>query len=123
MPNSTSPAGQLGRRLLQRATKTMGVAGQFQAQLLWQRGIRGKGIRVGVFDTGFKKDHPHFRQRIKERSNWTHEPTLDDRLGHGSFVAGVVASSDVACPGLAPEVDLYAFRVFTNDQVRATCLV
>lgn len=28
-----------------------------------------------------------------ERSNWTHEPTLDDGLGHGSFVAGVIAGT------------------------------
>jgi membrane-bound transcription factor site-1 protease len=54
----------------------------------------------------------------RERSNWTHEPTLDDGLGHGSFVAGVIASSDRECPGFAPDVQLYTFRVFTNDQVR-----
>ena len=52
----------------------------------------------------------------RERTNWTHEPTLEDGLGHGTFVAGVVAGSDDACPGLAPEVELHTFRVFTNDQ-------
>ena len=55
--------------------------------------------------------------RGRERSNWTHEPTLEDGLGHGTFVAGVVASTDEQCPGFAPEVDLHTFRVFTNDQV------
>ena len=54
----------------------------------------------------------------RERTNWTHEPTLEDGLGHGTFVAGVVAGQDDACPGFAPEVELYTFRVFTNDQVR-----
>ncbi len=57
------------------------------------------------------------RQLHRERTNWTHEPTLEDGLGHGTFVAGVVASSDAACPGFAPDVDIYTFRVFTNDQV------
>lgn len=71
---------------------------------------------MGVFDTGIRKDHPHVRN-IKERSNWTHEPTLADGLGHGSFVAGVIASNFEGCQGLAPDVDLYTFRVFTNDQV------
>lgn len=56
----------------------------------------------------------------RERTNWTLEPTLDDGLGHGSFVAGVIAGDDPACPGLAPEADLYFFRVFTNDQVSYT---
>ena len=58
----------------------------------------------------------------RERTNWTHEPTLEDGLGHGTFVAGVVAGQDEACPGFAPEVELYTFRVFTNDQVRLACL-
>ena len=57
---------------------------------------------------------------LSERSNWTHEPTLDDGLGHGSFVAGVVGGSAPACPGLAPDVLLHTFRVFTNDQVSFT---
>ena len=52
----------------------------------------------------------------RERTNWTHEPTLEDGLGHGTFVAGVVAGSDAACPGFAIEADIYTFRVFTNDQ-------
>ncbi len=56
-------------------------------------------------------------RRRRERTNWTHEPTLEDGLGHGTFVAGVVAGQDDACPGFAPEVELYTFRVFTNDQV------
>ena len=40
-------------------------------------------------------------------------------MGHGTFVAGVVAGSDAACPGFAVEADIYTFRVFTNDQVCA----
>ena len=40
-------------------------------------------------------------------------------MGHGTFVAGVIGGSDGACPGFAPEVELYTFRVFTNDQARA----
>lgn len=53
----------------------------------------------------------------RERTNWTHEPTLEDGLGHGTFVAGVIGGTDGACPGFAPDVELYTFRVFTNDQV------
>ena len=53
----------------------------------------------------------------RERTNWTHEPTLEDGLGHGTFVAGVIGGIDSSCPGFAPEVELYTFRVFTNDQV------
>jgi subtilisin family serine protease len=48
--------------------------------------------QVAVFDTGLSKTHPHFK-KIKERTNWTNEKTLEDGLGHGTFVAGVIASS------------------------------
>jgi membrane-bound transcription factor site-1 protease len=49
---------------------------------------------------GLSKNHPHFR-KIRERTNWTNEKTLDDELGHGTFVAGVIASS-TECLGFAP---------------------
>jgi subtilisin family serine protease len=68
-----------------------------------------------VFDTGLAKTHPHFK-KIKERTNWTTEKTLDDGLGHGTFVAGVIASSQ-ECLGFAPDAELHVFRVFTNNQV------
>ena len=51
------------------------------------------------------------------RSNWTSEDTLEDKLGHGTFVAGVIASNSSECPGLAPEAQIFTFKVFTNDQV------
>ena len=70
---------------------------------------------ISSFPPFFSSSSPY-----SERSNWTHEPTLDDGLGHGSFVAGVVAGSSPACPGLAPDVSLHTFRVFTNDQVSFT---
>ncbi|GMH39212.1 hypothetical protein BSKO_07110 [Bryopsis sp. KO-2023] len=94
-------------------------ASVLKAEKVWDQGYSGKKVKVGIFDTGVRKDHPHIKN-IKERTNWTHEPTLDDGLGHGSFVAGVVASSHNGCLGLAPDVDLHTFRVFTNDQVSYT---
>lgn len=77
--------------------------------------ISGAGVKVAVFDTGLSKSHPHFRN-IVERSDWTHEKSLEDGLGHGTFVAGLIASSK-ECLGLAPDAQLHIFRVFTNNQV------
>ena len=42
---------------------------------------------------------------------------MEDHLGHGTFVAGVIASSS-ECLGFAPDSELFIFRVFTNNQVR-----
>ena len=95
------------------------VVDAFDAAALWREGFSGKGVKTGVFDTGVRADHPHFR-KIKERTNWTHERTLNDGLGHGTFVAGVVASQDGECPGFAPDAEIHTFRVFTNDQVSYT---
>lgn len=85
------------------------------ANILWKLGITGKGVKVAIFDTGLTKNHPHFRN-VKERTNWTNEKSLDDRVSHGTFVAGVIASSR-ECLGFAPDADLYIFKVFTNSQV------
>ena len=54
----------------------------------------GAGVKVAIFDTGLAENHPHFKRgRVKDRTNWTNEQTLDDGLGHGTFVAGVIASN------------------------------
>jgi membrane-bound transcription factor site-1 protease len=96
--------------------KSQRVAHTFGADKIWEAGHRGNGVKVGVFDTGIKKNHPSIK-KIKERSNWTSDKTLDDTIGHGTFCAGVIASTDEACPGFAPEVEIYTFRVFTSKQV------
>ncbi|XP_020286864.1 membrane-bound transcription factor site-1 protease isoform X2 [Pseudomyrmex gracilis] len=89
------------------------------ADTLWKMGFTGKGVKVAIFDTGTASNHPHFRN-IKERINWTNEKTMDDSLGHGTFVTGVIASSSKDCSGFAPDADLYIYRVFTNAQVSYT---
>lgn len=52
--------------------------------------------------------------------DWTTQNIKRDTLGHGTFVAGVIASSSRKCPGIAPESDLYIFRVFTEKQTTYT---
>ncbi|VDK74993.1 unnamed protein product [Litomosoides sigmodontis] len=86
---------------------------------LWDMGYKGQGVKVAIFDTGLDKHHPHFQQ-IVERTDWTNEETADDGLGHGTFVAGLIASSDHRCDGLAPAASIYAYKVFTKKQVSFT---
>ncbi|MGH0146027.1 UNVERIFIED_CONTAM: hypothetical protein FKN15_007629 [Acipenser sinensis] len=104
------------RRLLRAIPRQ--VAQTLQADVLWQMGYTGAGVKVAVFDTGLGEKHPHFKN-VKERTNWTNEKTLDDGLGHGTFVAGVIASMR-ECQGFAPDSELHIFRVFTNNQVSYT---
>uniref|UniRef100_A0A336MN80 Membrane-bound transcription factor site-1 protease n=1 Tax=Culicoides sonorensis TaxID=179676 RepID=A0A336MN80_CULSO len=104
------------RKLLRAVPKQ--ITSLLKADALWKMGITGKGIKVAVFDTGLSKSHPHFK-KIKERTNWTNEKLLDDGVSHGTFVAGLIASSK-ECLGFAPDAELYIFRVFTNNQVSYT---
>ena len=116
----SGPAGVTGhhhsRRLLRSVPRQ--ITSVLQADVLWELGVTGAGVRVAVFDTGLSKTHPHFK-RVKERTNWTNEKTLEDGLGHGTFVAGVIASSK-ECLGFAPDAELHIYRVFTNNQVSYT---
>ncbi|KAH8360567.1 hypothetical protein KR200_009024 [Drosophila serrata] len=98
--------------------RTRQACSVLKANVLWKLGITGKGVKVAIFDTGLTKNHPHFRN-VKERTNWTNEKSLDDKVSHGTFVAGVIASSR-ECLGFAPDADLYIFKVFTNSQVSYT---
>ena len=104
------------RKLMRTASRP--VTAELQAEILWQAGFKGQGVSVAVFDTGLSENHPHFKN-VKDRTNWTNEKTLDDGLGHGTFVAGVIASS-AECMGFAPEADLHIYRVFTDKQVSYT---
>ncbi len=104
------------RRLLRSVPRQ--ITATMQADILWERGVTGAGVRVAIFDTGLSKTHPHFK-KIRERTNWTNEKTLDDELGHGTFVAGVIASS-AECLGFAPDAELHIFGVFTKKQVSYT---
>ncbi|XP_056009187.1 membrane-bound transcription factor site-1 protease-like isoform X2 [Ostrea edulis] len=113
-----SPARFKGRRLLRAVPKQ--IVSALQAEILWNMGFTGAGVKVAIFDTGLSEDHPHFKRgRIKDRTNWTNEKTLDDGLGHGTFVAGVIASYK-DCLGFAPDADIHVYRVFTNNQVSYT---
>ncbi|XP_071817777.1 membrane-bound transcription factor site-1 protease-like [Apostichopus japonicus] len=107
------------RRLLRAAPRgTREITNVLQADVLWNMGYTGAGIKIAIFDTGLSEKHPHFKN-IMERTDWTNEKTQDDGLGHGTFVAGVI-SSQTDCKGFAPDAELYIFRVFTNNQVSYT---
>lgn len=109
-----------GRLTSRRLLKTIPrqITSILHANTLWELGIRGAGVKVAVFDTGLSTEHTTFNH-IAERTDWTNEDTLEDKLGHGTFVAGVIASSS-NCLGFAPDAEMHIFRVFTNNQVSYT---
>lgn len=83
----------------------------------------GTGVKVGILDTGIG---PHANLNITGgRNTVTGEPANDfgDWQGHGTHVAGLVGSNGTPPSGLrgvAPGVDLRAYRVFGHGVAGAS---
>ena len=85
---------------------------------MWDQGFTGVGVNVAIFDTGLENNHPHFKN-VMERIDLTDEKNPDDKIGHGTFVCGLIASHR-ECLGIAPDVNIFIFKVFKNNQVSYT---
>lgn len=53
-------------------------------------------------------------------TDWTHDESPYDTVGHGTFITGLVAGMVRGCPGLAPDAEIVTFRVFTGAQTSYT---
>ncbi len=95
-----------------RQTTDYGVS-KIEAPAAWQLGARGAGVKVGIFDSGIDLEHPDLRvaggiDLLGDGHG------IDDCLGHGTHVAGIVGALDnrKGTVGVAPEASLYAMRFF-----------
>ncbi|OOQ94542.1 S8 family serine peptidase [Bacillus cereus] len=109
---------------------------QIGVDKLHAENIMGKGIKVGVLDTGVDYNHPDLKDAYKGGYDFVDndadpmETTYEDWIkagkpeypglvyytNHGTHVAGTIAAqkknnADYAVKGVAPDVDLYAYRV------------
>lgn len=87
----------------------------------------GDGIKWAVLDTGVRADHPHFKKYSNIESIWDctqHGPPHrvqrdEDRDGHGSHVAGIIAGEfeheNKCYRGMAPRAKLIVYKVL-NDK-------
>ena len=86
-------------------------AGDVQAD-----GNTGEGIKVGVIDTGIDYNHPDLDDvYVGGYDVFNNDADPFDDNGHGTHVAGSLAAELNAPPagvvGVAPDVDLYAYKV------------
>lgn len=81
---------------------------------LWPT-TRGRGVKVGVLDTGVAPLHPDLQPIAKMKDmtlpgqpDWT-----GDDVGHGTHCAGIIMAraNGAGVVGVAPEADLYVARV------------
>jgi subtilisin family serine protease len=76
--------------------------------------VEGEGIVWAVLDTGIDKANRWIRDAVVGRRNFTNDPE-GDQNGHGTHVAGIIASRSPAYPGIAPKARLYDLKVLDRD--------
>ncbi|PGM56970.1 S8 family serine peptidase [Bacillus sp. AFS053548] len=138
-PNVETEAESTNNSTLSSSTLTQDNIEQIGADKLHKEGITGKGIKVGVIDTGIDYTHPDLKDVYKGGYDFVNndsdpmETTYQDFLksgqpqfnplsgasywtDHGTHVSGIIAgtgknNSDFAITGVAPDVELYGYKV------------
>ncbi len=74
---------------------------QIGAPVAWKAGDTGAGVKVAVLDTGVDGAFPDLRGQIAAERNFTSSKrnAVNDKLGHGTFVASLIAGTGRAAHG------------------------
>lgn len=111
----TARADVRGVYLDRAVTTVMDVSSRaIEAEKAWAAGYDGRGITVAVIDTGIDPLHSFFTGaivRCVSTIGGLVSPECTDSDGHGTHVAGTVASRDSKYPGVAPGASLAIVRV------------
>lgn len=113
MKTDTAPKADLKRELFLRGDYT----NLYDDLELWKyhdEGFTGKGVKIAIFDSGISK-HAEPQLNIAAKIDFTNDSENDDATSHGTFIASVIGSKNNKCPGIAPEAELYIFKVFNKD--------
>ena len=79
-------------------------------------GYTGKGVKIGIIDTGIKVDHPDLH--IAGGKSFVDGSTsYNDDKGHGTHVAGIIAALDngIGAVGVAPDAQIYAIKALDSS--------
>lgn len=114
--------GQVYRRLPPSAPEWPAVSGVALAHRL---GIKGKGVRIGVLDTGVDADHLELRHKVIDFRFVPFNSSADalrdcrgfDVDGHGTHVSDIAAGR---INGVAPEAELMVAAVLESETLRTS---
>jgi serine protease AprX len=100
-----------------------------KADAVWQRGITGRGVTVAVLDTGVASVPDLAGRLVQVRNDLTGQTTpcknlsgeldCNDRYGHGTFIAGLIAGNGAGSggkwKGVAPEASILSVKAAGAD--------
>jgi len=81
----------------------------------------GAGYSVAVIDTGIDYNQPDLAGRVilgPDFGSGDNDPM--DTVGHGTFVAGLIASDNPYAPGVAPDASVIALKITPDDSLVAS---
>lgn len=96
-----------------------------EVPFLHDLGLKGKGVRVAVIDTGIDTDHPSkaltnslfFERCFRTEGDCPNgENSAEDQNGHGTHVAGIITGKY----GVAPAAKFAALKVLTTSNTSDT---
>ncbi len=86
----------------------------------WRSGLTGKGVTVAIVDSGFSGTTGDIdKSRVLPGKNCVGGTGVDDTLGHGTFVAGVIGATKdngVGIAGIAPGVTIVPIKCYATDE-------
>jgi serine protease AprX len=122
-----------GRVRVQAAAAGSGIRSVYpkaiKADAVWKRGITGRGVTVAVLDTGVASVPDLAGRLVQVRNDLTGQTTpcknlsgeldCNDRYGHGTFIAGLIAgngaSSGGKWKGVAPGASILSVKAAGAD--------
>lgn len=88
---------------------------------MWGKNVKGKNVNIAVIDTGCDVEHEDLKESIIGTYNFTQDNNgniydVTDYLGHGTHVAGTIASrNNQYSVGIAPEANLLILKVINKN--------
>lgn len=87
---------------------------------------KGRDTRVAIIDSGVANDHEDISEKVVARINFSDAATGEDKYGHGTHVAGIVAAiagNGKGVAGVCPECTILDAKVLNDNGSGSTSAI